>query len=165
MSLRLEQVSTVVISSPEAAELVLKTYDTVFASRPKSQASQLLFYGSKGLVFSDYGPHWRNVRRFCDSQLLSPSKVDMFGAIRKEEVGELMKSIAKSAAARVVVNLSEKVEKVVQDVMYRMILGQKGNDGLDTKRLVGETLRSAGAFNLADYLPFLGPFDIQVRNL
>ncbi|XP_054818499.1 cytochrome P450 CYP736A12-like [Prosopis cineraria] len=160
MSLRLGQVPTIVISSPEAAELVLRTYDTIFAGRPKTQASQYLFYDSKGLAFSDCGPYWRSVRKFCNLQLLSASKVEMFGPIRKEEVGELMKSIAKSAAAREVVDLTEKVEKVVQDVMYRIILGRKRDDGLDAKRLVRETLRLAGAFNPADYVPSLGPFDI-----
>ncbi|KAJ7969674.1 Cytochrome P450 [Quillaja saponaria] len=35
MSLRLGNVPTIIVSSPEAAELFLKTHDTVFASRPK----------------------------------------------------------------------------------------------------------------------------------
>ncbi|KAI9088109.1 hypothetical protein K1719_030086 [Acacia pycnantha] len=161
MSLRLGQVPAVVVSSPEAAELFLKTHDVVFASRPKTQVSEFVSYGSKGMAFSEYGPYWRNVRKLCTLQLLSSSKVDKFGPIRREELVEAVESIKKSAAAREVVDVSENVGKVIEDMIYRMILGRKRDDRFDVKRIVQETLSLAGAFNFGDFLPFLRPFDIQ----
>ncbi|RZB92687.1 Cytochrome P450 CYP736A12 [Glycine soja] len=43
MSLQLGNVPTVVVSSPEAAELFLKTHDTVFANRPKFETALRLW--------------------------------------------------------------------------------------------------------------------------
>ncbi|KAF6138395.1 hypothetical protein GIB67_030139 [Kingdonia uniflora] len=40
-----------VVSSPQAAELFLKTHDDVFASRPNAQAAECLAYGNKGWHF------------------------------------------------------------------------------------------------------------------
>ncbi|KAK4280823.1 hypothetical protein QN277_012394 [Acacia crassicarpa] len=161
LSVRLGQVPAVVISSPEAAEPFLKTHDIVFASRPKTQASEILSYGSKGMAFSEYGPYWRNMRKLCTLQLFSASKVDMFGPLRREELGQLVKSIKESAAAREAVDLTEKVELLVEDTMYKMIFGCNRDSRFDLKGLIHETLELVGAFNIADFVSFLAPLDIQ----
>ncbi|MBA0700391.1 hypothetical protein Goari_026752, partial [Gossypium aridum] len=59
MSIRLGNVPTIVVSSPEAAKLFLETHDVVFASRPKLQFADYVSYGNKGLVFAPYGSYWR----------------------------------------------------------------------------------------------------------
>ncbi|KAK4280829.1 hypothetical protein QN277_012400 [Acacia crassicarpa] len=161
MSLRLGQVPAVVVSSPEAAELFLITHDVVFASRPKSQSSEILSYGSKGMIFSEYGPYWRNMRKLCTSHLLSASKVDMFLPLRREELRRLVKSIEKSAEAREAVDLTEEVGRLVEDIMYKMIFGSNNDGRCDLKGLVREALNLVGAFNIADFVPFLAPLDIQ----
>ncbi|EXC29388.1 Cytochrome P450 71D10 [Morus notabilis] len=113
MSLRLGQVQAVVVSSPEAAELFLKTHDTAFASRPKVQASEYMSYGTKGMAFTEYGPYWRNVRKLCTLQLLSASKIESFTASRGEEVAALVESLRGAAAARELVDVSRKIADYV----------------------------------------------------
>ncbi|KAK7837432.1 cytochrome p450 cyp736a12 [Quercus suber] len=51
------------------------THETIFASRPKLQASEYMSYGTKGMTFTEYGPYWRNIRKLCTLQLLSASKI------------------------------------------------------------------------------------------
>lgn len=162
MSLRLGHVPTVVVSSPEAAEQFLKTYDTAFASRPKILASDPLSRGAKGLVFAEYGPYWRYVRKLCTLKLLSASKVEMFAPLRKEEVEAAVKSVERASAAREVMDLSEVVGELIENIMYRMILGRAKDDRFDLKGLINETMSLVGEFNLADYVPWLGLFDLQV---
>lgn len=65
MGLKLGSGLTVVVSSPEAAELFLKTHDLNFANRPRRQAYELITYGNKGIAFSEYGPYWRDLRKLC----------------------------------------------------------------------------------------------------
>ncbi|KAK7314524.1 hypothetical protein VNO77_33050 [Canavalia gladiata] len=161
MSLKLGQVPTIVVSSPEMAEQFLKTHDTLFASRPKLEASESLSHGSKGLAFSQYGAYWRNMRKVCTLQLLSASKVEMFGPLRREELGKLVKSLRNSAASCEVVDLSELVGELMENIVYKMVLGRTRVDKFDLKGIVLEVMNLVGAFNLADYLPWLGMLDLQ----
>ncbi|GMY15355.1 cytochrome P450 CYP736A12-like [Fagus crenata] len=161
MPLRLGYVPTIVVSSPEAAELFLKTHDTIFASRPKLQVSKYLSYGARGLAFTEYGPYWRNIRKFCKMQLLSASKIESFAPMRKEEVGSLVQSLKKSAEGDEVVDLSRKVCQLIEETTCRMVFGRSNDDRFDLKALIEENMSLSGAFNLADYVPYLGALDIQ----
>ncbi|CAK8537674.1 unnamed protein product [Lathyrus sativus] len=161
MSMQLGQVPAVVISSSKSAELFLKTHDLVFASRPKTQATDILSYGSKGFAFSEYGPYWRNVRKLVTLKLLSASKVEMFAPIRKQELGVLVKSLEKAALVGEVVNVSEAVENLIEDIVYKMMLGRSKYEQFDIKILVKESVALLGAFNLADFVPWLVAFDLQ----
>ncbi|XVE64070.1 hypothetical protein DITRI_Ditri07aG0071700 [Diplodiscus trichospermus] len=161
MSIRLGYIPTIVVSSPEAAELFLKTHDIIFAGRPKVQASEYLSYGTKGLAFTQYGSYWRTVRKWCTLQLLSASKVELFAPIRRTEVESLVKLLKNGAEAGEVVDLSSKMAELIEDIVYRMIIGRSKDDKFDLKPLIQEGLRLSGTFNIADYVPFLAPFDLQ----
>ncbi|PON44988.1 Cytochrome P450, E-class, group I [Parasponia andersonii] len=161
MCLRLGQVLTVVVSSPEAAELFLKRHDAVFASRPRIQASDYVSYGSKGMAFCEYGPYWRNVKKLSTSQLTSPSKIEFFAGLRRDEVVSLVDELKRVAAAHEVVDISGKVGELIETITYKMILGRNNDDKYDLKGIIEESLSLMGAFNLADYVPWLGPLDLQ----
>ncbi|KAK2439459.1 cytochrome P450 CYP736A12 [Trifolium repens] len=161
MSIRLGQVPTIIVSSSSAAEQFLKTNDVVFSSRPKLEATHYLSYGSKGLVFSEYGPYWRNVRKICTLQLLSASKVESFWPLRKREMELAMKLVKKSSSLGEVVDLSEFVHNVIMDIVYKMVLGCSVDEEFDLKGQIQQGMELSGAFNLSDYVPFLGVFDLQ----
>ncbi|XP_050257491.1 cytochrome P450 CYP736A12-like isoform X1 [Quercus robur] len=160
MSLRLGHVPTIVVSSSQTAELFLRTHDAVFASRPIFQASKIIGM-SKGIAFSEYGPYWRSLRKLVASQLLSASKIESFAPMRKELVGSLVQSLKKTAVAHEVVDLSEVVGKLIEESTCRMVFGRSHHDRFDLKELIAETLNLMGAFNLADYVPYLGALDLQ----
>ncbi|KAL3748755.1 hypothetical protein ACJRO7_009917 [Eucalyptus globulus] len=161
MSLRLGLVPAVVVSSPEAAGLFLGTHDAIFASRPRIPEAELDFYTTKGLVFTEYGPYWRSVRKLCTTHLLSAARVRSFEGMRREEVGSLVASLRESAAAHEAVDLSAQVERAMEDMACRMILGRSTDGEHDLKGIIQENARVAGVFNLADYVPFLRPLDLQ----
>jgi hypothetical protein len=121
MSLQLGQVPTIVISSSKDAESFIKTHDINFASRPKIQGTELITYGSKGLAFSKYGPYWRSVRKLCTLKLLSASKVEIFGPIRKETLDVLVNNLKKASLVGEVVNVSEAVENLIEDIVYKQV--------------------------------------------
>ncbi|MED6136306.1 hypothetical protein PIB30_054793 [Stylosanthes scabra] len=150
MSLKLGQVPAVVISSPEFAELFLKTHDMVFASRPKLQLVEITF-GRKGLVFTEYGGYWRNVRKLCIMQLLSASKIEMFAPLRKKELGLLVNTLKKASDSCEVVDLSEFIGEVVENITYNIILGRSKDDRFDIKGLIHEIMNLIGTFNVGDY--------------
>ncbi|XP_062116946.1 cytochrome P450 CYP736A12-like [Humulus lupulus] len=161
MSLRLGNVLTVVVSSPEAAELFLKTNDSVFASRPKLQATEYMWYGTKGMAFKAYGSYWRSVRKLCTLHLLSSSKIVSFAELRKEDIRSMMEGLKRAAVAREVVDISKLVGEVIANISCRIILGKVRNDIDGLTGLVGEALALGGAVNIADYVPYLAQFDLQ----
>ncbi|XP_010541895.1 PREDICTED: cytochrome P450 CYP736A12-like [Tarenaya hassleriana] len=163
MSIRLGSVRTIVVSSPRAAELFLKTHDNIFASRPKAQAPEIMSYGTKAMALQPYGPYWRNVRKLCVVHLLSASKIEQFKPVRTEEIGLLMNHLKMAAEKNEVVNVSKILVELLENLLYRLILGRGKNDDDDVKlkELVEEIVSLTGAFNISDYLPLLAPLDLQ----
>nr|GMD49968.1 cytochrome P450 CYP736A12-like [Ipomoea batatas] len=166
MFLKLGNVPTVVISSPAAAELILKTHDAVFASRPKFDVVENTTNGSKGVGFAPYGPQWRNNKKFLTQELLSPAKIESFAEMRKAEIEALVMSIRAAAEGREAVDLSSEVGKLIENVTYKMLFGcSNDNDSRhDLKCIVEEIVSLEGAFNIADFIPILKPFDLQGLN-
>ncbi|XP_037470621.1 indole-2-monooxygenase-like [Triticum dicoccoides] len=86
MLLRLGAVPTLVVSSPRAAEALLRTHDHVFASRPHSMVTDILMYGSSNIGFAPYGQGWRQARKLLTNHMLSVRKVQSFRSAIMEEV-------------------------------------------------------------------------------
>ena len=100
MHLQLGELSNVIISSPEAAQEVMKTHDLNFASRPYFPASRILFYDFTDIGFAPYGDYWRQQLKICTLELLSAKRVQSFRAIREEEVSNFMASISSKGRRR-----------------------------------------------------------------
>ncbi|KAE8698053.1 CYP736A12 protein [Hibiscus syriacus] len=165
MHLRLGLMPVIVVSSPEAAELFLKTHDLVFASRPPLEASKYISYNQQNLVFAPYGSYWRNMRKMCTLELLSNHKISSFRSMRKQEADLLVHRIRVAAAACVAVDLSSMITSFSTDVACRMVIGKKYNrDDFSEKGFVAtvrETMQISSAFNLADYIPQIRGLDLQ----
>ncbi|XP_010539159.1 PREDICTED: cytochrome P450 CYP736A12-like [Tarenaya hassleriana] len=171
MSIKLGSVRAVVVSSPRAAELFLKTHDHVFASRPKTQAAEIVSYGSKAVALTPYGTYWRNVRKLCAVHLLSTSKMEQFKPTRTKMIGLMVDRLRGAGQKEEVVNVSEIVAEVFEKLLYRTILGSGDNndddhddhadDDMRVKEILGEMVKLGGAFNVSDYLPLLASLDLQ----
>ncbi|XP_051118017.1 cytochrome P450 71AU50-like [Andrographis paniculata] len=170
MGLRLGSVPTVVVSSPAAAELVLRTHDATFAGRPRQDGFQYISYGQKNLAFGPYGPYWREMRKLCTAELLSTVKINQFLPMREAEMQLLVRSLRQAGERREAVDLSTKLVTVVRDMNCLMLFGKKfGEDGddLDDKKFKDVILEASvlGAkFNLADFFPYVGALDLQGIN-
>jgi 9beta-pimara-7,15-diene oxidase len=84
MYLRLGQVETVVVSSPAAAQEVLREKDLCFASRPSLLATEIICYGNLDITFAPYGAYWRMLRKLCVLELLSSRKVRQFAPHQRQ---------------------------------------------------------------------------------
>ncbi|PRQ38803.1 putative cytochrome P450 [Rosa chinensis] len=62
-------------------------------------------------------------------------------------------------------DISDKIGVLIEDIMYRMIVGRKKNDWFDMNEIIKEAISLFRAFNIADYVPFLSPFDFQIYGL
>ncbi|KAG8042794.1 hypothetical protein GUJ93_ZPchr0320g33494 [Zizania palustris] len=85
MYLKLGEVPVVVASSPAAAREIMRTHDLAFAGRSLSPTARRMRPGGDGLVFSPYGPLWRQLRKIVVVELLSARRVRSFHGVREEE--------------------------------------------------------------------------------
>jgi len=156
---------TVVVSSPEAAELFLKTHDLVFASRPRYQADKYVSWGQRNLGFAEYGSYWRNMRKMCTLELLSQAKINSFRSMREEELDLLIKLLREAASDGAAVDISAKVSTLSADMACRMVLGKKCMDrDLDEKgfkAVMNEAMHLLATPNIGDFIPYVAPLDLQ----
>ncbi|KAL1536681.1 cytochrome P450 71AU50-like [Salvia divinorum] len=165
MYTRFGSIPTIIVSSPSAAELFLKTYDLTFADRPHHEAAYHLGYEQRNIVFARYGPYWRNMRKLCALELLSGIKIAQFEATRKAEIGNMIGSLKEAAAARETVDMGVRVAAVSADMISLMVFGGKFAewelDGERFKEVMTEAVAEGAAFNLGDYFPKLRWMDLQ----
>ncbi|KAK4431843.1 cytochrome [Sesamum alatum] len=165
MYMRFGLVPNIIVSSPKAAELFLKTHDLVFASRPPHQAAKYLSWDQRNLSFGAYGPYWRNMRKLCTLELLSNLKISSFQPMRREELGVFIESLKRAARDGIAVDLSAKVSSLTAEMSCRMVFGKKYEDkDIDErgfKSVIQEGMKLTAVPNLGDYFPFLGVLDVQ----
>ncbi|XP_031265029.1 cytochrome P450 71D11-like [Pistacia vera] len=151
MYLQLGQIPTVIISSPEAAREVMKTHDVNFAQRPAVLVADIIAYGCTDIVFAPYGYYWKQLRKICISQLLTPKSVLSFRSIREEEVSNLVRRISSRAGGTI--NLSREIFSMTFGITTRAAFGGKMKDQEAFLCAIQEGIDLAGGFTAADVFP------------
>ncbi|CAD6212734.1 unnamed protein product [Miscanthus lutarioriparius] len=121
MMLRLGEVPTLVVSSPEAAQAITKTHDITFADRHLNATIGVLTFNGTDLVFGTHGERWRQLRKITLLELLIVARVQSFQRIREEEVARFMQSLAASAGAGATVNLSKMISRFINDTFTSVL--------------------------------------------
>ncbi|XP_072973181.1 indole-2-monooxygenase-like [Typha angustifolia] len=156
MLLHLGEVPMLVVSSPEMAQVVMRTRDHIFASRPLSKGSDILFYGAKDIAFGPYSEQWRQAKKLCTMHLLSAKKVQSFKHAREEEVSFAMAKIYKAQESSKPINLSELLNAFANDITCRVVSGKffrEGGRNILFRELIERSVEILGGFNLVDFFP------------
>ncbi|TVU14572.1 hypothetical protein EJB05_38047, partial [Eragrostis curvula] len=95
MLLRLGAMPAILVTSPHAAEAVLRTHDQVLASRPHSLATEIIMSGPCDIGFEPYGECWRQAKKLVITHLLNSNMVSM-----------VMAKISEAAAAGAAVDMT-----------------------------------------------------------
>ncbi|CAJ1932866.1 unnamed protein product [Sphenostylis stenocarpa] len=151
MHLQLGEVFTVVVSSAECAKEVMKTHDLVFASRPLILASKIIGYDATNISFAPYGNYWRQLRKICTAELLTPKRLNSFKPIREEELSSLIKMIASENGSAF--NLSEALLTSTYAIISRAAFGKKCKGQEEYISVEKEVLKAAGGFDIGDLFP------------
>ncbi|RLM74100.1 indole-2-monooxygenase-like [Panicum miliaceum] len=164
MLLRLGAMPVLVVSSPRAAEAVLRTHDLVFASRPRSLVAEIVLYGASDIGFAPYGEYWRQARKLVTTHMLTIKRVQSLRLAREEEVSFVMAKIGEAAAAGAAVDMSDLVGSFINDLACRAVMGksfrsQAGRNKL-LRELIEDTSTLLGGFNVEEFFPFLARFGV-----
>lgn len=158
MFLRLGQVPTLVVSSAEMAQEIMRTHDLTFASRPTLKAAKDLFCGSVDIAFAPYCDYWRHARKLCTLHLLSAKKVHSFRLAREEEVAVMLRKISRACLLPDPVNLSEILFSFANDMICRAVTGNFFREGGRNdlfRELIEENTALLTGFRVEDFFPSL----------
>ena len=178
MSLRFGSVPVVVASSVDAARFVLRTHDTAFIDRPKMASGRYTAYDFSDIVWSPYGPYWRQARKLWQTKLFSARQLRSQEDVRFEELRGMLlhlHGLTSSGRGGAVVLIKEHLLMLSLNVISRMALGRKYvvGDGEDEaaagspvspeefRWMVDELFVLNGVLSVGDFIPWLGWLDPQ----
>lgn len=166
MLLHLGPVPTVVVSSAEMAQEIMRTHDHVFASRPSLKAIKIMYSKSMDVGFAPYCEYWRFARKLCIIHLLSNKKVHSFRLAREEEVAFMIRNVSRPSLSPDPVNISEILHSFANDMVCRIVSGKFFREGGRNKlfrELIKESSALLGAFYWEEYFPSLAWLDAFFR--
>ena len=123
MQLKFESFPVVVASSPDMAKLFLKTYDHIFAGRPKTAAEKYTTYNYSDIAWAPYGPYLRQGRKIYISELFCSKRLESYEYISVEERCSLFSRLHALAGKPVMVK--EHLSRLTLSIINRIILGKK----------------------------------------
>nr|XP_011457550.1 PREDICTED: geraniol 8-hydroxylase-like [Fragaria vesca subsp. vesca] len=170
MSLKLGQITTVVVSSPTMAKEILRIYDHLFCNRTIPDALRVLIDNS--LPWMPVSPRWRNLRKICTSQLFATRVLDANKENRREKVQELIASVNDNMIKGLAVDIGKAAFITSLNLLSRTIFSVDLADDdssssneitKEFKKISTGMLEEAGKPNLGDFFPVLKKIDPQGR--
>lgn len=160
--LRMGYLHMFAVSSPDVAREVLQVQDSIFSNRPATIAISYLTYDRADMAFAHYGPFWRQMRKLCVMKLFSRKRAESWDSVR-DEVDTTVGIVASKTGTAV--NVGELVFALTRDIIYRAAFGTSEQEGQDEFiKILQEFSKLFGAFNIADFIPWLGWIDPQGLN-
>uniref|UniRef100_A0ACD5W5G2 Uncharacterized protein n=1 Tax=Avena sativa TaxID=4498 RepID=A0ACD5W5G2_AVESA len=161
MYLRLGHVDTVVISSPAAAQEVLRDKDLIFASRPRMLATDIILDGMD-LAYAPYSAYWRKLRKLCMTGLLGAHKVRQLAPLRDRETLSLVRKVGAAGQGGELVNLGSLLVPCSIAITWKATLGQVcGGELLEQfMSVVNVAVTDGAGFCAADLFPSLWFVDV-----
>ncbi|KAK3038180.1 hypothetical protein RJ639_029634, partial [Escallonia herrerae] len=164
-----------VVSDWKMAKECFTTNDMVFATRPKSMASELMGYNYAMLGLAPYGPYWRQVRKTAMLELLSNFRIELLVHIRSSEVKASINGVYnlwaknKNGSDMVKLEMKEWFGSLVLNIAVKMIVGKRYSD----YQKEGDRFPSAmkkfvgllGTFVVSDGVPLLRLHDVTLTAL
>ncbi|PWA48830.1 cytochrome P450 [Artemisia annua] len=155
----------VVISSPETAKEIFKTYDNAFSGKPHNSSVDRISYGASAFIFAPYGSYWKFMKKIVMSQLLNTSTLDVLLPVRNDETNRLVKCLSQKANDGKSVELGLELTKMTNNVISRMLMGkrcsEKEDEAVDIRKITTEISELASKFNLSDHIWFCKNLDLQ----
>ncbi|KAL0425901.1 UNVERIFIED_CONTAM: cytochrome [Sesamum radiatum] len=166
MSLKLGSITTVVVSSPEAAKIVLQKHDLAFSSRKIPSAAAALNHDEFSMVWLPVENQWRKLRKICKEQMFSVARLDASQGVRREKLHKLWEYVKECSETGRAVDIGEAAFTTSLNLMsatlFSMDFAQFNSDtSQEMKDVVWGVMECIGSPNFADFFPVLKSADPQ----
>ncbi|XP_065858108.1 geraniol 8-hydroxylase-like [Euphorbia lathyris] len=165
MSLKLGQITTVVISNATLAKETFQTHDLNLSDRPVPDATHAQDH-HLSIVWLPLGAEWRNLRKICNSYIFANQKLDLNREFRRNKIQQLISDVQDSCRESKAVNIGEVAFRTMLNTLSSSIcsldLTDSSSDRVrEFKEIFRSIVEEAGKINLSDYFPFLRKIDPQ----
>ncbi|KAL3718555.1 hypothetical protein ACJRO7_003649 [Eucalyptus globulus] len=166
MYLKMGTCDMVVASTPDAARAFLKTLDMNFSNRPPNAGATHMAYNAQDMVFADYGPRWKLLRKLSSLHMLGGKALDEWTDVREAELGHMLRAMHESSRQGQPVVVPEMLTYAMANMIGQVILSRrvfvtKGSESNEFKDMVVELMTSGGYFNIGDFVPSIAWMDLQ----
>lgn len=164
MTVRLGCVTTVVASSTEMAREILQTKGQDFLGRTFSDAvTAETDYQLSIVSLSGGQQQWRKLRKIMNTQLFTTRRLDLSQDSREKTMENMITSVNDEAVVYIGRLVFGTTLNLLTNTLFSFdVLDQKLTvDVQGLKELIGKIMELAAKPNLADFFPFLKPFDPQ----
>ncbi|KAF6144613.1 hypothetical protein GIB67_006105 [Kingdonia uniflora] len=148
------------------AKQVLQKHDQSFSSRTVPDAAHALNNYKFSVIWLPPSSQWHNLRRICNSQMFSTSRLDANQSLRHNKVKELVTYIDEKCRMGQAIDIGQAVFSttlnLISNTMFSIDLAHLNSEtAQEFKFLVRGVLEEAGRSNLSDYFPVLKFVDPQ----
>ncbi|KAL0373116.1 UNVERIFIED_CONTAM: Geraniol 8-hydroxylase [Sesamum calycinum] len=170
MTVKFGMLNVVVASSADMAKEILQKNDQAFIGRPTPESVAAGKFQDMSLVWSSgLNPHWKKVRKICNIQLFTNQRMDSLQELRHLVIKKMIARVIEAREAREPLYVGRlafgTTLNFISNTMFSDDLFDMKSDGIrELKELVGDLVELALKANVADFLPFLRPFDPQGIN-
>ncbi|KAJ0971148.1 hypothetical protein J5N97_019107 [Dioscorea zingiberensis] len=166
MTLRLGQVITIVVSSPDMARDVFQKNDVAFSGRPVPDAIRALGHNECSMGWLPANQKWRNLRKIYMTELFTSQRLNANEGLRRQKVQELVAFVSKCCATGKAVGINQVGFTTTLNLLSNTILSTdlvslESESSHEFKDLVEKIMEEAGRPNLADSFPCLRVIDPQ----
>ncbi|XP_061347461.1 geraniol 8-hydroxylase-like [Gastrolobium bilobum] len=166
MSLKLGNITTIVISSPQIAKEVLHKHDQIFSSRTVPDSVRALDHHTFSVAWLPPSPQWRTLRKVCATKVFSSQKLDSTKILRQRKVQELLDYVKESCKKGEALNIGEAsfvtVLNSISNTFFSMDLAHFTSDkSREFMDIIWGIMEDAGRPNVVDFFPILRLLDPQ----
>ncbi|KAE8702141.1 Phenylalanine N-monooxygenase [Hibiscus syriacus] len=157
--IRLANTHVVFVTSPEIAREFLKKHDSVFASRPKTMATEYATRGFLSTALVPWGDQWKKMRKVIACNVINPARVKRLLHKRTEEADNFGRFIYNQCINNNgVINVRAATRQYAGNVIRRMLIKDtlekaKKMEGLEMKKknTLNRCLRFSSTLTLSSY--------------
>ncbi|XP_060181347.1 geraniol 8-hydroxylase-like [Lycium barbarum] len=166
VSLRLGQITTVVISSSSMAKQVLKNQDQAFSTRFIPNALQAHNHYKFSVPWLPICTQWRILRRILNTNILSSNRLDANQHLRSQKVKELIAYCTKCSQEGAALDVGQAAFKTNLNLLSNTLFSKDlvdpfSNSEVELKEVIWSIAAEAGKPNLVDFFPILERIDPQ----
>ncbi|XP_076898197.1 7-ethoxycoumarin O-deethylase-like [Bidens hawaiensis] len=166
MSLKLGQITTLVVSSSTAAKEVLQKQDVSFSGRYPPDAFNACNHAQHSVVWLPPSNDWRTLRRLLNSNIFSHKSLETNQHLRRQKIEELVAYCQKASLSNDYVDIGHAAFRTSLNLLSNTVFSKDltepyKDSGSDLKDAIGMCMVEGAKPNLVDFFPVFKMIDPQ----